>query len=774
MKPIAFCVFAAVFAGLFGCAVGGVDYSALPVKLPLPPCGSGISENCVLPDKAPVNELKPNVKARPQVGLALSGGGSKSAPFAMGVIKRFVDEGWVFRTDYLTSVSGGGYSALYLYYAAWEVATGAEQQDPRVPDLRKFFVDARDLADNPTIAAYNVTFHTEDALKPPPVGHVYSLAEYETGQRGDGCYGLTSPPTAGDPKPGRSIGEEVGLNKYQGWVECYQDLLRSGRAPISTYYASTEQLGGTFTMLLDESLIALPVHTVFNLIFDWRKRLSPTQYDYLYGILRTYTFQPAQGEQLPVSLYDPRFKKMADTFKFSDLAVIYTPESAAKIGGLLPKWILQATANSGNVAFDLSSKPYELGQAVFEITFDEFGSGRYGYVKGSPSIVGLTVPLAVLSSAAYADTAQRSLKYPRWAVNGLLNAIDLRWGLDIPNFNSSNFHRVAHSFLPVPFYYFDDSQYGATGPTIHLSDGGQSGDNLGLVSMFRRGVQNIIVAAGEQDDAGSGDTWRVRLASLCSANWYLVERGYTLNFDGNPSDAVPTPKSYNLSQKCRWDEQQRNIGLPASEMVTPMNWKRRAWHGTVERLPLSETKTLLENHFGHPFEDSDIPFQPAPPDLTAIQVYYLMSAIDQPAWLQETDRWFVPVNPPAKVSPSNSACQGDSCVRSPEEGRACKVPCCEGASKLDGQPYSCSLIAYVFALKTARDKEGHTWKFPQTNTAFTTYSNSIGLFRGYRDLGWLYAGDLAAYPDLMSLLNAPRTEAIPRGDTTTGGPIPAP
>ena len=48
------------------------------------------------------------------VGLALSGGGIRSASFCLGVIQALARTGWMKRLDYLSTVSGGGYSGTAL------------------------------------------------------------------------------------------------------------------------------------------------------------------------------------------------------------------------------------------------------------------------------------------------------------------------------------------------------------------------------------------------------------------------------------------------------------------------------------------------------------------------------------------------------------------------------------------------------------------------------------------------------------------------------------
>jgi hypothetical protein len=51
---------------------------------------------------------------RPRVGLALSGGGIRSATFCLGVIQALSEHGLLRRFDYLSTVSGGGYIGSFL------------------------------------------------------------------------------------------------------------------------------------------------------------------------------------------------------------------------------------------------------------------------------------------------------------------------------------------------------------------------------------------------------------------------------------------------------------------------------------------------------------------------------------------------------------------------------------------------------------------------------------------------------------------------------------
>ncbi|HMY98412.1 MAG TPA: patatin-like phospholipase family protein [Burkholderiaceae bacterium] len=52
----------------------------------------------------------------PKVGLALSGGGIRSASFCLGVLQALAHDGKLKNIDYLSTVSGGGYIGASLTY----------------------------------------------------------------------------------------------------------------------------------------------------------------------------------------------------------------------------------------------------------------------------------------------------------------------------------------------------------------------------------------------------------------------------------------------------------------------------------------------------------------------------------------------------------------------------------------------------------------------------------------------------------------------------------
>ena len=69
----------------------------------------------------------------PLVGLALSGGGIRSAAFNMGVLQSLAHSGLLARVDYLSSVSGGGYIASCLTWLRAHVPASSLQRLGAVP-----------------------------------------------------------------------------------------------------------------------------------------------------------------------------------------------------------------------------------------------------------------------------------------------------------------------------------------------------------------------------------------------------------------------------------------------------------------------------------------------------------------------------------------------------------------------------------------------------------------------------------------------------------------
>jgi hypothetical protein len=76
--------------------------------------------------------LEPDLRKPDGVGLSLSGGGIRSASFALGVLQVLLNEDLLKRIDYLSTVSGGGYLGSAISWWLHQMASG----DGRTPRER--------------------------------------------------------------------------------------------------------------------------------------------------------------------------------------------------------------------------------------------------------------------------------------------------------------------------------------------------------------------------------------------------------------------------------------------------------------------------------------------------------------------------------------------------------------------------------------------------------------------------------------------------------------
>src|SRR4051812_40423240 len=97
--------------------------------------------------------------SRPLSALCISGGGIRSATFALGAIQSLAEHGLLAQFDYLSTVSGGGYIGSWL--SAW--TTRLKGIDKVVPRLR---------SDAPPA----------DTTEPDPIEHLREYNNYLTPQ----------------------------------------------------------------------------------------------------------------------------------------------------------------------------------------------------------------------------------------------------------------------------------------------------------------------------------------------------------------------------------------------------------------------------------------------------------------------------------------------------------------------------------------------------------------------------------------------------------------
>jgi hypothetical protein len=453
---------------------------------------------------------EPEARRPYRFGLALSGGGSKSASYAMGVLEGLYANGVLQqKLEVISTVSGGGYAA-YWYYS--RLADGYLSNE--VVQLENNEAsEATRLADLLTIFSECLPKQYVGLLPSSGAGLLH------------GSEALRLPCPAEDDRwidPQHASGDAW---RFQNHMRGFADVL-SNDFQIGL---GGENLKRDVAKALGLTVATFPLHLFANMLFDWRVPLSPSQRQYQIGIERTYGLPPVVIDR------ECEANAHADVIDSADGCKTVRPSPNRNVGrgltfatldlarkrqqsewdeperrlqpnrnGLRPRvplLIVNTTAGVSKGPFDwLEDDLPDFEDSVFEFTPAGFGSRLYRYWPGSHPEV--DVVNAVSASAAFFDSQQRTMRWPaRAAVGSLLRLFQLEWGKDIANPALPDRMRGRHAALPFPFYFAQGFTKNPQSPYIHLSDGGQS-DNTGIFALVRRGTEHIVFADAAEDSKG--------------------------------------------------------------------------------------------------------------------------------------------------------------------------------------------------------------------------------------------------------------------------------
>ena len=437
-------------------------------------------------------------------GIALSGGGTKASSFAMGVLAGLADHDLLDRADYLSSVSGGGYAAYFYYTHRLFPLVRPGVRTP-VTNTELF----RDCVSDPEGTAVEEISAKIKSTNYCGRREISSRSPKQEHQQAD--------------------------IRYQSLVKCTQDLLRPGYCDMKTTAGLDSGISLATVLGSASSLI---FSNISNTLFDWGYSMSPSARSYKDGIGISYgaTLTQAKGlspyhiinavwfcgenrgERLDVLDCTPNmFDSDPVPLTFEELRAGLIKSSNA--GRQLPFWIMNAAAPESRSVFGWTKSGREdiTNSDMFEMTAVSHGSGRFGYVSASPGIHDMSVLDSIAASAAFLDANQLVLqnRAVRTGAGALLHVFNFDWGYDIANYNVSSTRRRVHRSLPVPFYWLDSPIARATLDTdtsaemkdrhrsvfIRLIDGGNA-ENLGVYSLLKRGVRNILISDAAQDEDG--------------------------------------------------------------------------------------------------------------------------------------------------------------------------------------------------------------------------------------------------------------------------------
>ncbi|AFQ50566.1 patatin-like phospholipase family protein [Burkholderia cepacia] len=390
-------------------------------------------------------------KAAPQIGLALSGGGTRAGYFAHGVLQGLNDAHLLEHIEIVSSVSGGGYAAYWYFTHRFAAASEGR-------DYRAIFADC---------------FPAWLANGGPGQVPLQAIA--------------TSQAHAADRRLRNICGADNSVHYLPGDPYRWQAYL--ARFPNlfverpSTITGDPQRKSLEDTLTLRRTLKLLGRATRF-----WGGDHETIGAWYEEGVERVWGANPMPRPALNLDSRGVEIEydwKRAPGDRLTSIAQLqeYTQE-----GDSVPLWILNA--KTGKATLDPTP------QTIFEMTPFSYGSDVTGFTRGQMPVDILT---AVRLSAAFMDAQGATVGSDNERLLHLANLVvpgAATWGKDI------NLPQLSEK-------------------PIHLSDGG-SEDNLGLYSLVRRGVPNIIVVDGEQDPAGE-------LTSLCRVREALAKEGQTLS-----------------------------------------------------------------------------------------------------------------------------------------------------------------------------------------------------------------------------------------------------
>ncbi|MBX3669703.1 MAG: hypothetical protein KF778_14980 [Rhodocyclaceae bacterium] len=445
---------------------------------------------------------------QPELGIALSGGGQRSAFFSVGALKALYETHVLQKASYLSSVSGGGYAAYWYYNQLMDPANWTEQATP-FSDC--FNPETKEWLERTEIATTDSNYPICDfgQQRDPRYRFQYHLSKH------------TDILTATDGSFKDHLGEYT------------LDLYPAASAVAYTVPYSRAPLWGPGFFLS-----ALP-HHIANTLFDWSWNGSPYGPFYRKGIHRVYGPLQSSEPDLDCNVGFSSLGKAADAHKC--LSYRWDADSTAN-GNLraaterywrdpaqqqarpYPIWIVNTQGIAANSLFRpcvgefFLKNERALVKHNYELTPFGYGSGLFGYFWRSDSISlghkgfgtlllapGQLEPnAAVHASGAAVDSAGFTSIAHQCPFRLFEQVANFSLGIKLTNPVYEESGRTLHRLLVWPLYYLHGDSTTPNSTEIYLSDGGHI-DNLGLYALIRRGVKNIVVFDATQDKKGLFD-----------------------------------------------------------------------------------------------------------------------------------------------------------------------------------------------------------------------------------------------------------------------------
>lgn len=394
-----------------------------------------------------------------KLGLAFSGGGTKAAMFAHGILHGLHDAGVLQKVDVISTVSGGGYAA-YWYFSKLI----ARAQSNNGFAISSIFNDCipkywTDKEDREAAKDKKVHWHLRTAMNRAvdpslngPLARCQDADHYEEGDpfrwqahlaRWPDVFGTTPVHPDGTRQGGPRKELRAGVFTAL-FIEPFTHALRFQSSIPNLYQSGIERAWG----------LNPKARTPSTLGWDKPER---SKWEY------TNAAPNDQGDPLRVD---------AAQLDWKALRSLYDRTADGSSGERIPLWILNTNAGgkTKNAKANVSR--------TFELSAFASGSEKLGYVNNGPPLIE-DLGTSVRASAGFADA--QGLPSAQRTIVELLSLLipGARWGVPVQTVDTSG-----------------------QAVRLRLSDGGGA-ENTGLYSLLKRGVQDIIVVEASEDIEGN-------------------------------------------------------------------------------------------------------------------------------------------------------------------------------------------------------------------------------------------------------------------------------
>lgn len=389
---------------------------------------------------------------QPELGLALSGGGTKAAAFAHGVLHGLNDSGLLDQVDAISTASGGGYAAFWYYSKRLEANRNNFQHQQIFNDCYPAWWSEGDDENLKRVDAVGQASARNAGTEVCKFPHHFTADK-------------------GDPY------------RWQAHLLRWPDV----------FGTSITQVTGERQEAPSRDTFKLAVTSLFEVLFGWTQLDSSLAQSYQQGIERTWGLNPKPRTRASTQMAESAIwtytnddrsnglRVASSSIEWGDLQALYRQDPS------MPLWILNTHEGRKTSTPDLRN--------LYELTPFTHGSPRHGMRNEAPPLPDMA--WGVRASAAFADS------------QGLADQ------------TQAGFLELASLFIPATRWGVS-MEVSPGGQRVRLSDGGGA-ENLGLVSLVRRGLKDVIVVDSAQDARGLMD-------DLCWAKKALQIEGLSLTF----------------------------------------------------------------------------------------------------------------------------------------------------------------------------------------------------------------------------------------------------